>query len=283
MRPRFLLALLLVSCIGFTFGYVAFGDEADGATTNRHVIVGSTDAASLGGHVTPTPANHKYADLGDGMDPVTDARYVNVEAAAPGQWAAIARGEYDTAILRWARALDDTGQLRLVSFNHEPSTEVGRAGSAKDYRQAFRRFASLMAGRAPGVRMVWAVTQVSIVNGDPTVFYPGRAAADYVSSNAFNRAGCRAKTEPWTSFGSKVQPLIGLARELDEPVVISEYGMDDHPDRARWLDGVTRYVKNHPRIEALFYYNSPWNTTCDWPLHTLADYAAMTRMIAALR
>jgi hypothetical protein len=282
MRPRFLLAPLLIFCIGFTIAYVAVGD-ANAATTNRHVIVGSTDAARLAGHVTPTPANHKYADLGGGMDPVTDARYVNVEADAPGQWAAIARGKYDRAIRRWAHALDDTGRPRLVSFNHEPSTEAGRAGSAKDYRQAFRRFASLMAAQAPRVRMVWAVTQVSIVNGDPTVFYPGRAAVDYVSSNAFNRAGCRAKTEPWTSFGSKVNPLVELARELDQPVVISEYAMDDHPDRARWLDGVTRYVKNHPRIEALFYYNSPWNTTCDWLLHSPADYAAMTRMIAALR
>jgi len=283
MRPRFLLALLLVSCMGFTIGDVAFGDDADGATIHRHVIVGSSFATLLAGHVTPTPANHKFAQLGDGTSPVTDARYVNIEAAAPGQWAAIARGEYDAAILRWAHALDDTGQLRLVSFNHEPSTELGIAGSAKDYRQAFRRFASLMAAQAPRVRMVWAVTQVSIVSGDPTVFYPGRAAVDYVSSNAFNRAGCRAKTEPWTSFGSKVQPLIELAVQLDKPVVISEYGMDDQPARARWLDGATRYVNNRPRIEALFYFNSPSNTTCDWSLYTPADFAAMTRMIAALR
>lgn len=253
------------------------------AHATGHVIVGSTDTQRLQGHVTPTPANHTYQRLTDGLDVDVSARYLNLEADAPGQWADIADGDYDTAIRRVAQAIANTGRLRLVAFNHEPSTEVGTAGTARDYRQAFRRFHDIATPIAPNLRTVWAVTQVSVANGTTTPYYPGKRTVDYISSNAFNRYRCAAKTGPWTTFGSKVQPLITLARELDKPIVISEWGMTNDVRRPAWIDAATHYIAAHPRIEAVFYYNSPWNTNCKWELTTPGDYAALSRMMETLR
>lgn len=257
------------------------------AQADRVVIGASGSVSDISAAINKPVPTHKYYDLGDGMNAETDAKYLNIEADGRGQWRAIARGEYDTAIFRWAYALDDTGVRKFVSFNHEPSVDFPDTGTARDYRRAYRAFAQIMHEAAPKVRMVWAVTQLSLYKPDrdpeaPNQFWPGKVAVDYVSSNSFNRFECAHKAGPWTTFGYKVKPLLALAREHDEPVLISEFGMGEHTDRARWLNATTKFIRKHERIGAAFYYNSPWNDTCEWELQTDAEFAAFSRMMEVL-
>jgi hypothetical protein len=223
--------------------------------------------------------DHRYADLTD--EPV-DVKYVNIEAEEPGQWAAVAAGQFDSALRRWAHTL--AGQnVRLVSFNHEPSVDHPKTGTAADYRRAYRHVAASM---PRNVQMVWSVTYASLdpLSEEPSrMFWPGAKAVDYVASNSFNRYGCQRKAEPWVSFGKKVEPLLVLARDLHKDVIVSEFGMGARPARARWIRVATEYVARHPRISGLFYYASPYNNTCEWQLETDAEYAALADMVRRLR
>jgi hypothetical protein len=226
-------------------------------------------------------ADHAYFDLDD--TPVGDVRYVNIEADAVGEWAQIAAGGKDYEIRAWARALKDSGHDRLVSFNHEPSVDVPEKGTPRQFKQAFRHFASMMPAN---VRMVWAVTQKSLstqTDEPPELFWPGDRAVDLVASNAFNRYGCARKPEYWRSFSHEVDPLLALGRRYDKDVVVSEFGMDDNENRDHWIQTATAYVDKHPSIVGLFYYQSRYNHTCDWLLRSDDDLAAFRNMIDTLR
>ena len=177
-QARFLVAILLMISLLLGLSIAFASGDADAAT--RRVWIGASGQAQTLGHVAP---QHKYGDL-DGQ-PVTDARYVNISF---GNWANI-RSQADD-VRRWAVALRDTGQIRLVSLDHEPMTDVETDGTSDQYRVAARWMADQLRAVAPNVRIVWTVTWISIRNGINPIhqWYPGRRWVDFVASNVFNRA-----------------------------------------------------------------------------------------------
>jgi hypothetical protein len=219
------------------------------------------------GHQLPT---HRYGQLAG--TPITNAHYVNISF---GDWASIR--SQDSNIRRWARALRDTHTTRLVSLDHEPMTDLGD-GTPEQYKEAARYIVNLFrAEGATNVRIVWAVTWVSIRNGVHGVhaYYPGRRWVDYVSSNVFNRPSVHG----WQSFPELAAPLLELGERYGKRVVVSEWASDASPNRAHWIGVAGNYMHRHRAAFAAAYYFPGRYVRFDFALSTAAEYAAMRTLV----
>jgi hypothetical protein len=264
-----------------------FVQDARGETTTRHSVLigasGGSEVDKLRENVGGKLATHLFRELGD--TPVTTVKYISIEPET--SWEGIADGDRDADIRKWANALARVDARRLVTFSHEPQTEQDTLGTAAEFKAAWRHVVTVFrdAG-ADRVKFVWVVAWTTVVM-DPTEvsylskWYVGDTWTDYVSTEIHNRGSCTP--EGWVSFGWKAAPFLAWNKAHDKPILFAEVSANDEPRRVAWLNNATRYVKRHPLVAALFYYQSPLDHGCNRPmLDSEPEYDAFQNMIEEL-
>lgn len=225
----------------------------------------------------------------------------------PGRdWASIAAGKSDTAVLGYLRAVDNAATTHhlsavYVSFNHEPNAkEDAKKGSPAQFVAAWRHVHQLAAGAhldsqdGGHLRWVWILTANGFhQHGTADRYWPGAENVDVVGVDGYVSGGCSKQATGAYTDPSKTAPKPGTvfgaaltwsaAHAPGKPVFIPEWGSVPFagPEvRASYIQAMTGYVAAHPQIGAVMYWNDhAHHDSCDY---SLGSDAAAQRALAAM-
>jgi hypothetical protein len=207
-----------------------------------------------------------------------------------GGFAAVARGEYDFYIDRWAQDAAAYGKPILLRFAHEMNDAYRypwgpQNNSPADFIAAWRHVVQrFRQAGAHNVLFVWA-PHIAYPGYDD--FYPGNDWVDWVGTGALN-FGTVARWSQWWTF----QEIFGqryptLARH-GKPIMVAELGsLKVGGDRAQWFkQALTSVPRQHPLVRAVLFFNVPHDATVtyqaiDWTF--TSDSAVVDSIRAALR
>jgi hypothetical protein len=207
-----------------------------------------------------------------------------------GGLAAVARGEYDFYLDRWARAAAGYGKPILLRFAHEMNDAYrypwGPQNNAPaDFVAAWRRVVQrFRQAGAHNVLFVWA-PHVAYAGYDD--FYPGDEWVDWVGTGALNFGTVARWSQWWTFHEIFGQKYPSLARH-NKPVMVAELGsLKVGGDRSQWFkQALTDVPLKHPLVRAVLFFNVPHDATVtyqaiDWTF--TSDTAVVDSIRAALR
>lgn len=187
--------------------------------------------------------------------------------------AAIARGDYDFYIDRWASDAAAFSQPLMVRFAHEMNDAYrypwGPHHNTVDaYRSAWRHIVERFR-RAGADNVLWVWSPHVAFDGWET-YYPGDDVVDWVATGVLNYANVAYWSRWWTFgeiFGSKYLKLASYGK----PIMIAELGtLAVGGDPAQWYrEALTDLPRHAPRVKAvLFFHNSSDRTVTkqalDW-------------------
>jgi beta-mannanase len=187
-------------------------------------------------------------------------------------WGAIASGLVDRVINQQARSLRRLRKPVMLAFHHEPENDVGRYGTAAEYRAAFRHIVRrFRAEHARNVRFVCILEGYTYDGGNGGVrqWYPGRKFVDWAAADAYNWAPGRAGYS-WRSFKSAFKGFYSWGKLRHKPLMAAEFGTQEKPGdptaKARWITNARRTLRGWPRMKAVVYFNS--NSQWPWWINT---------------
>ncbi len=201
------------------------------------------------------------------------------------QWADIAAGRYDDVIDARAADIRAFGANVYLIFHHEPEDEVDdENGSAADFVAAWRHIHGRFTNDGvTNVRwlldlMTWTFDPKS--GRDPEDYWPGSAYVDAVGADGYNWYGCRGSN--WVSFGDEFSGFYDWSVEKSKPAIAPEWGStedpSDHGRKARWITDAAAWVKAHPNIVGMAYFDSP--ADCTWWADTTPQSLAAFAKVA---
>jgi hypothetical protein len=230
------------------------------------------------GDAFPTTDDVRSADAGHllfiSWTPLTEQGTVT-------PWADIASGAWDDWIRARAAAVRAFGRPMYLSFNHEPENDASY-GTPAEFVAAYRHVVDVFrAAGVSNVAFVCTLMSSSFEHGATraNAFYPGDAHVDALGVDAYNwypgREGSR-----WRSFARIVAPARAYARELDVPLVVPEFGVQEDPRspgrKAAWLGAAAATLRRWPDVAAVLYFDVDkvysWQLTTS-PLATAAFVA----------
>jgi hypothetical protein len=169
----------------------------------------------------------------------------------------VAAGKHDDLLRARARSIRTFGEPLLLRWRWEMdrpnlSTVVH---SPADFVQAWRHIRSVFADEgATNVGWVWCPTAQGFADGRAQRYYPGDDQVDWLCADVYPE-------KPWIRGGFQpfevlADPFVRWAAGHPKPIVIGEYGVAEsyRQLRADWLRGMATYVRKHPQIKALLYY-----------------------------
>jgi hypothetical protein len=200
--------------------------------------------------------------------------------------AAIARGNYDFYIDRWAADAAAFGRPLFVRFAHEMNDAYRypwgpHHNGAEEYRKAWRHVVERFR-RAGADNVLWVWSPHVGFDGWH-VYYPGDDVVDWVATAALNYANVAYWSKWWTFgeiFGEKYPRLANYGK----PVMIAELGtLAVGGDPAQWYGDVLSDLPNsYPRVKAVMFFHNAADRTVT---HQVLDWAfvrepALVRAIA---
>jgi hypothetical protein len=204
--------------------------------------------------------------------------------------AAIAAGEKDDSLARWARAVRDYGRPFFLRWTWEMNGSwfqwgAEAAASPSVYVAAWRRFHAIAeASGAGNITWVWC-PNVSLEGTTPlSSLYPGDRYVDWTCMDGYNRHrdGLRPGAEPSFAglFSQTYAELLAIAPT--KPIMIAEVGSAELPisqpdGKAQWIaEGLeTALPDRFPRVKAVVWFN--WDHPdgsggrWDWPIESSAS------------
>lgn len=221
-------------------------------------------------------------------------------------WASIAAGKSDTAVLGFLRAVNNAATTHhlnaiYVSFNHEPNAkENEKKGSPAQFVSAWRHVRKLAADARLDVpnggrlSWVWILTANGFHQpGTPERYWPGAENVDAVGVDGYVSGGCSKQAAGNYVNPSKTAPKPGTvfdsaltwsaAHAPGKPVFVPEWGSVPFTGadlRASYIRAMTGYVTAHPQIAAVMYWNNhAHHDSCDY---SLGGDPAAQRALAAM-
>lgn len=247
-----------------------------------------------------TDGGYKQAVAGTGVQ-LDDHKYSmfsrNVPTAAMitvgsdgTKWAQVAQAAPGSSlyndIVRWAQTLKTRGPV-MLAYDHEPeASKRAGMGTPADYIAAYRHVESIFDQQgAKNIIWTWQMTANAfrVKATDPRAaanYYPGDAWVDNVGADAYNWLGCAGIGNKTTlEFSQVAGPAVAFARAHGKTASFPEWGSQDFPGRAQWLQNAQQFfVQNADVITAAFYFNVPptgaFASSCHWFLSSPADLAA---------
>lgn len=168
----------------------------------------------------------------------------------------IAAGRYDSLIRRRAEAVKRLDTPVFIAFRWEmdrPNLR-GKVGSPADYIAAWKHTRQIFDDvGATNVGWVWAPTAKGFTGGYAQAYYPGDDQVDWLGVDAYTGPRLRPFSQVMAAF------MRFAAKHDDKPAMVAEFGLSDRGGkRPGWLAAARTYVKAHPQLKAVLYFN--WNT-----------------------
>jgi hypothetical protein len=226
------------------------------------------------------PLDRMRSDVASGRSPLISWKQVASTT--------INSGSVDAAIRGRAKALKALGGRVFLQFAGEMD-RLSTAGTPAQFIGAWRHVRSIFhAAGATNVRFVWCPTAYGFQTGRAQAYYPGDASVDWLCADGYNWGPRYRPGFGWRSFGQIFGPFLSWARQSSRWILIGEWAsVEDanQPSRkASWIADTRAYVKSHPQIHALSYFDTlGWDESThqsvDWRAQTSsAAYSAFRQM-----
>jgi hypothetical protein len=202
---------------------------------------------------------------------------------------AVAAGNFDTYIDRWAAAAKKVGTPLLVRLGHEMNDPYRypwgpQNNEPKDFIAAWQHVVTrFRQAGVTNVAWVWSPHPAYTF----AAYYPGEAFVDWVGVGTLNY-GTVATWSQWWSFADIFGKYYPQLAAYHKPIMITEFGsLKVGGSRSQWFkEALTDMPTKYPLVKSvLFYHNSSDNTTTmkslDWTFKD--DSAATSSIIQALK
>ena len=182
----------------------------------------------------------------------------------------VAGGADDAQVTAFATALARWGHPVLLRWCWEMNLVHShpQVGGPAAFTAAWKHLRALFAGAgASNVSFVWSPALTGV---DPTPYFPGAAAVDWIGVDGYDRSG----TETFVSlFGAFVARWVGQGR----PLMVAETGSAG-PSQPAYLASIGTGAPTLPQVKAVVYFDSP-GPARDWSLTPagLQAFAALAR------
>ncbi len=200
-------------------------------------------------------------------------------------WAAIASGQYDSALRARAARYATISRPVIVTFHHEPYRDGH--GTPAEWAAAWSRIYDVMRRAQPLRNVTLApILQGFIFTQHNLPYAPGA----YLTAGVLSRAdmlGFDLYQNGSGSFGSRVGPILQWlnARGATQSIGIGEMGCSDSfgsPGAATYLRDAWLWSYAHRnRMSVISYFNSPLNSDRDWRLTASSGLLDMYRRVLA--
>lgn len=208
----------------------------------------------------PLDVVHVYRTWDDEWPTADDRKFAADGKVLLLSWAGtdtreIVAGRHDGLIRERARALASWGAPILLQWRWEmdrPNLQDEVHGP-EEYIAAWRHIRAIFAAEgATSASWVWCPLAVGFAEGRAQPFYPGDADVDWICADVY--PGRDLKT-----FATAAGPFLDWAAERPHPIIIGEFGMQikrGEQLRQQWLADTHDFVKTHPQIKGLVYFDA---------------------------
>jgi hypothetical protein len=204
---------------------------------------------------------------------------------------AVARGDYDFYVDRWAADAADFGKPLFLRFAHEmndpyrypwgPQNNTNEEFMAA-WRHVWQRFQ-----RAGAHNVIWTWSP-HVAYSQWDTYYPGSQYVDWVATGALNYGSLGQGWSQWRTFheifGSKYPRLASFGK----PVMVAEFGsLAVGGDRLAWYrDALNDLPQRYPAVKALIFFHAKEDQTItyqklDWSID--ADPALKRAIASAIK
>ena len=177
-----------------------------------------------------------------------------------GGLAAVARGDYDFYIDRWAADAARFRQPFFLRFAHEMNDPYrypwGPQNNTKEEFIAAWRHVAERFRRAGAFNVVW-VWSPHVAYEWWELYYPGAQVVDWVATGVLNY-GPIAQWSRWWTFDEIFSTKYAKLAEIGKPVMIAELGsLRVGGDRLGWYkNALTDLPARHPAVKAVLLFNA---------------------------
>ncbi len=179
--------------------------------------------------------------------------------------AAIARGTYDSYIVKWAERAKEIQSPIFLRLGHEMNDPYRypwgpQNNKPKDYVAAWKHVHDIFKKEgASNVIWIWGP---HLAHGYFEAFYPGDAYVDYVGVGVMNYGTVANWSQWWTFpeiFGNHYKELI----KFNKPIMICELGcLNVGGDRAKWFSvAFDSLPQKYPAVKSIMYFHYPADKT----------------------
>ena len=195
----------------------------------------------------------------------------SIEKRNKGSMASIARGDYDSYIIKWALEAKEFAHPIYLRFGHEMNDPYHypwgpQNNLAKDYVKAYQHVFEIFENNQVE-NIIWLWNPHLSYNFED--YYPGDKYVDVISFGVLN-FGTALVWSKWWSFTELLSNSYDVLLKLNKPMMISEFGsLSVGGDRSEWFkDALIEIAKDYPAINSIiFFHYSNENSTdkaLDW-------------------
>ena len=202
--------------------------------------------------------------------------------------AAIAAGNYDSYILRWAQEIKAWGHQVMLRFAEEmngnwtPWSEGVNGNAPGSFVAAWDHVHNIFtATGATNVTWVWSPSVVWSTSTPLTELWPGNSYVDAVALDGYNW-GPLHPDSGWQTFSQIFQESIGQLQQLtQDPLYVGEVASTElGGNKAAWITDMFATLKANPEIKGFVWFDIQKET--DWPIDSSpASLAAFRAGLAA--
>lgn len=203
--------------------------------------------------------------LARGALPVISIEVEHWRGPREGRLQAIARGEYDERMARYARDARESGQVCLYRFGFEMNGDwFSWGGEPELFATAWRRLHDIFTREgATNVLWVWAPNAVSGPDHPENgleKYWPGDAYVDVIGLDGYNFGDGHSQWHDWESAEEVFADALTKIRSsgVPHPVLITEFGCTDEGeprDRARWIREAHTTFAREPNVVGAIWFN----------------------------
>jgi beta-mannanase len=186
--------------------------------------------------------------------------------------AAIAAGNYDSYILRWAQEIKAWGHQVMLRFAEEmngnwtPWSEGVNGNAPGSFVAAWDHVHNIFtAAGATNVTWVWSPSVVWSTSTPLSELWPGNSYVNAVALDGYNW-GPLHPDSGWQTFSQIFQQSIGQLQQLtQDPLYIGEVASTElGGNKAAWITDMFATLKANPEIKGFVWFDIQKET--DWPI-----------------
>ena len=188
---------------------------------------------------------------------------------------AIASGQFDDHLKRWAQALRDIDGPVMFRFMHEmngnwyPWAVAWDGNDAESVRLGYIHAWDLFqAEGATNLSWVWSPNEGMPVGVPYTDLYPGDTYVDIVGLDGYNGGTDIPEMGGWRSFEDIFAPAVVQTRAVtNRPIMISETASAvGGGDKVAWIEDMFSYLQTEPEISSVLWFqiDKRSNNEADW-------------------